>query len=167
MKFKSILIFCLSFLSLQSFAQSDFNYQFYATTYTKVESFHVRDSVTNQISVKSDTASKPATVLIDKVNNKLSVRSLNDVSRTMYEANVLFSGIDQQGNLVYIAQSEQNETVVLNPIKSIVQIIFQKCIDEQVQDQPKEKDGSIAVKKYCDSTIHTFGNVLASPPPKK
>ena len=168
MKFKILIFASLAlFTATATMAQADFNYSFYpAPTYTKIESFHVRDTITKLISAKTDTISKSANVLIEKNNGRLSVRSLADVSRTLYDMNVQFSGFDNNGNLVYIAQTKDAETVFVNPLKGTIEIVFQTCVDEKVPNQTATTDGAISVKKYCDITRHVFGRLPNPPVPQ-
>lgn len=148
-------------------AQSDFNYSFYpAQKYTKFETVNKRDTTTKAITAKSDTVVRDVNVLVEKNNSRFSVRTLANVSETLYDMNVRFLGMDENGNMVYRALTNDGETIFVNPMRGVVEIVFQKCAEEPIPGQPG------TVKKYCDVVRHIFGNIAApkpqiQPTPKK
>lgn len=153
----------------KSAAQSDFNYSFYpAPKYTKFETVNKRDTTTKAITAKSDTVTRDVNVLIEKNNNRFSVRTLANLSEALYDTNVRFLGMDENGNMVYRALTNDGEFILVNPMQGVVEIVFKKCGEEPIQSQPG------TVKKYCDVVRHIFGNIAApklqiqsTPIPKK
>lgn len=125
-------------------AQSDFNYSFYpAPKYTKTTEINTVDGET----AKRDTAGQVLNVVVQKLDDKFSIRNLADVSRELYSAYVLFVSISQAGDFVYKAQS--GETVIVNHARGTVMVIFSTCTETP-------KDG-YTVEKRCDTVTHKFG----------
>lgn len=162
MNFKSFLfLFMALFTATATMAQADFNFSFYpAPTYTKIESYHVRDTITKQILVKNDTTTKVSNVLIEKQNGHLTVRLLSDVSKSLYDSDINFAGVFDGGAFVYNSTGKDHERIVFQPGKNnTLEIVFQTCVDESVTSPNTSPDGAISVKKYCDTTRHIFGRM--------
>lgn len=154
----SVFIFTLMFVSI-AMAQTDFNYSFYpASKYTLFQTTNTRDTVTNQFVAKTDTTTKYVAVFVEKTNGRFSIRSLDNISLTLYDMNVEFVGVDERGNMVYKAKTESAETIFVAPLAGVVEIVFPQCFDE-----PQPGGGGL-VKKHCNTIRHIFGNI--APPPK-
>ena len=158
LKFSITTIFLLAFTFAVS-AQNDFNYSFYpSNTYTNFKVTNVKDTTTKEIVERHDTLTRTVAVAIEKQNDHLAVRTLSNVSETLYQSTVRFVGIDESGNLVYKAQTENAETVFVNPMAGTLEIVFQTCF---TIPKPGEKD---VVRQYCDTNRHIFGNIQIPKP---
>lgn len=145
-------------IATSTMAQSDFNFSFYpAPKYNKLDVVNKRDSVTQKIVTTIDTTSKPVNVLVEKLNNRLSIRTLADISGTLYDLNVRFLGFDESGNLMYQAQTEQREIVFIHPSNGYIEIVFRTCFDIPIEGN--------TVAKYCNESHHVFGNIPKPKPP--
>jgi len=163
---KLFFIFTLAFIANMATAQSDFNFSFYpAPKYTKFETVNVPDTTQKQpdgrptIVAKTDTATQSVSVLVEKQNSRFSVRILSNISKTLYDMNVEFVGVDNNGNMVYKSKGQTNETVFVNPLAGTVEIVFQNCFDE-----PQPGGGGL-VKRRCNEIRHIFGNFAPAQPP--
>lgn len=141
-------------------AQSDFNYSFYpGGKYTMLETTNNPDTIKKTIVAKTDTTTRNVPVFVEKVNGRFSVRTIANISQTIYDMNVEFVGTDDRGNMVYKAKTDAGETIFVNPLTGFVEIVFQRCFDV-----PQE-GGTGLVKKYCNQIRHIFGNIAAPKPP--
>lgn len=137
-------------------AQTDFNYSFYPKgNYTMLQTVNKQDTVKKEWIAKTDTTTKAVPVFVEKVNGRFSVRTLANISQTLYDMNVEFVGVDDKGNMVYKAKTEGGETIFVSPLTGVVEIVFQQCFDEP---QP---GGTGLLKKHCNTIRHIFGNIAA------
>lgn len=154
---KKILIAFLCLWAITATAQADFNYEFYpAPKYTKFRTFNNVDSTTKKITVASDTSASEINIIVEKRGSQFTIRYLGNVSETVYDKSVHFVGIDTNGNLAYKANTPEAEVLFVNPIRGVVEIVYQKCFDNGLE---KPNDD----QKLCNIVRHIFGNI---DPPK-
>jgi hypothetical protein len=155
MKFSQIVFtLILSVIAFQGNAQTDFNYTFYPVgKYAKVGQTNVLDTVKQSYSLKTDTVAKAAIVIVEKQNSRFSIRTLGNISETLYDLNVRFVGLTKDGDMQYKALTDTGEILEVNPIKGSVKITFQKCFSPEQGQKAGDR------KLLCDITSFYFGNI--------
>ena len=155
MKFAQIVFtFILSVVAFQGNAQTDFNYSFYpAAKYAKVGQINALDTVKQVYTLKTDTVAKAAIVIVEKQNSRFSIRTLGNISETLYDLNVRYTGVTKAGDMQYKALSDTGEVLEVNPIKGTVLITFQKCFSPEQGQKAGDR------KLLCDITSFYFGNI--------
>lgn len=166
-----LLAFSLLFLTERSFCQSltqtasqsavkadsakgsrenDFNYDFYPNSvYLRVTKQAGFDSLSQTFKIVKDTASTNTPVQIEKKGNLLTIRNLQRLSTPVYAANVEYLGLANRGDgsLMYRARTQEQETIVVNPVLGWAFLFF-------------EANCGTAGRKPndCDSQVHYFGS---------
>jgi hypothetical protein len=164
------LFFTFSF-TLQTFAQGDFEFNFYPTAQYKkyLERFDpdttkatAQDSITSR-TLKIDSSKVDIQVVVNKTGDLLTICDIRNPSPPLYSERVVFRGILEDGisSLLYQSRTDDGETVVVNPVRGFVVLSFKKCfIEEPGKLEPFTADTQVDQKPtFCNFINHYFGTV--------
>ena len=129
----------------------DFNYTFVPDgVYSRYATVHTIDSASQKMTVKQDSASTGLQIIVEKDGDQLTLRGLTDPTAIHYREKMKYQGVtsDGTGTLVYRANTDNKETIYINPVQGFVVIGFKTCDKKYAR---AEKD--------CDANYHYFGNV--------
>ncbi len=152
MKFTLFLLFLLP-LTLSGQADFDCTFQpanarsIYQTQYV------VTDTVKLTVVPRSDSSEGQVRCIVQKSGTTLKILSLEDISQPtfLYEGQVRFLGVTNDGSGCAVYQGQNGEEVYLNPVQGFVII----KVRSNCEDPAKVAKGAAP---KCDKVWHTFGS---------
>jgi len=152
MKFTLFLLFLLP-LTIQ--AQADFDCLFMpATPRTVYQTRHVlTDSLKGTAEPRSDSSEAQVRCIVQKSGTTLKILSLEDISQPvyLYESNVRFIGVTNDGSGCAVYEGPNREAVYINPVMGFVII---KVVSNCEDPAKVAKDAA----PRCDTVWHYFGS---------
>ena len=123
----------------------DYNYTFFSEGYTLLSVTYKLDSLTQKFVQHVDSTGNKTSFIISKDKNRFMITSIDPAGPDSYSEIVTFTGVSNDGLLVYVGP-KNNPVIAVNPLLGHVVISFRDCTGPQA----KGRDN-------CEMINHYFG----------
>lgn len=127
----------------------DYNFEFYpAPVYNRIAKHLTTDTLTKLPKYVSDTSGIRLAVSVRKQGDRITIASLTNQTENQYSEKIKFKGVTAALDLIYVADTDDNESVVVNPARGYVIIIFTKTTGQTKTRQVYHYFGDAPFEKY-------------------